>query len=199
MNPKWSGLSPSEKEELLRFRREHGYPLYAPPHPIREEGYYLITAACYQHQNILFDPSRRTGFESRLLGSLEEIQAEIVAWAILPDHYHMLVGIQLMDSLSTMLRHFHGSTSYEWNRLDGMTGKRRVWYKFFDRMIRSENHYFQAINYIHANSFKHGWVSSPYDWPWSSLGMYEELRGREWLRETWRKYPPEDSSHEWGE
>jgi hypothetical protein len=33
----YSKLSPEEREELLRIRRERGYPLHAPPHPYRDE------------------------------------------------------------------------------------------------------------------------------------------------------------------
>jgi hypothetical protein len=28
-------LSPTEREEIVTYRRTHGYPLHAPPHPSR--------------------------------------------------------------------------------------------------------------------------------------------------------------------
>jgi putative transposase len=67
-----------------------------------------------------------------------------------------------------------------------------VWYKFSDRMIRNEAHFYQALNYIHVNPMKHGYVKDPYEWLWSSLQSYYDSRGRDWLREQWRSYPPGD-------
>ena len=78
-----------------------------------------------------------------------------------------------------------------------MTGKRRVWYKFTDRMIRSESHFFRAINYIHYNPVKHGYVTDPYDWKWTSLHEYFEVYGRDWLKEIWVAYPPGDLGSGW--
>ena len=48
----------------------------------------------------------------------------------------------------------------------------------------------QAFNYIHFNPVKHGYVKTPYEWMWSSLALYEQDFGREWLRERWAKFPP---------
>jgi len=64
-----------------------------------------------------------------------------------------------------------------------------LWYKFRDRYIRDERHYYHALNYLHYNAVKHGYVESPYDWPWSSVHLYLDTYGRPWLRERWNKYP----------
>jgi hypothetical protein len=42
-------LSPEEQRAIVRRRHERGYPLHAPPHPFREAGSYLITAANFEH------------------------------------------------------------------------------------------------------------------------------------------------------
>jgi hypothetical protein len=57
--------SHQERDEVVSYRREHGYPLHAPPHPLREAGYYLITAAIFEHKPIMAATSRRTEFETR--------------------------------------------------------------------------------------------------------------------------------------
>jgi REP element-mobilizing transposase RayT len=61
-----------------------------------------------------------------------------------------------------------------------MTGRRKVWYSFRDRAIRDERHTYHALNYLHFNAVKHGYVESVsvgsvsvgsvsvgsvYDWP----------------------------------
>jgi putative transposase len=144
------------------------------------------------------EPARRTEFESRLLDAMSMASAEIAGWVLLPNHYHILVGIQNFEGIPSVLKRLHGGISYEWNKADGFTGLRRVWYKYYYRMIRNQEHYFRALNYILLNPRKHGYVRDPYEWAWSSLHIYNEEKGREWLREHWTKFPPpEDFGKGW--
>jgi len=193
-------LSLEEREGVVRYRREHGYPLHAPPHPFRESGYYLITAANFEHQPIMSAPPRRTEFETSLLEEIKGIQAEAIAWVVLPNHYHLLVDTDSLDSISAVLKHLHGATSRKWNIEDGLTEKRRVWYKFYDRKIRNEQQLHQAFNYIHYNPLKHGYTDDVYTWYWSSCKLYEESNGRDWLREQWKSNtPPDEFGQGWDE
>lgn len=176
------------------------YPLHAPPHPYRESGYYLLTAANYEHAWVMETPDRRTEFETRLLKAFHEIEAEVAGWVILANHYHILAGVGSLEQVSATLKQLHGATSYEWNQADGLTGKRKVWYKFADRMIRGDAHYYKALNYIHYNPVRHEYVEHAFDWQWSSLGMYYEDHGQDWLREKWKAHPPEkDYGKGWDE
>ncbi len=79
-------LTPEEREDVLRQRREQGYPLHAPPHPYRAAGRYFITVANFEHAFIMAVPERRTDFEIRLLKAMQEIEAEMYGWVILPNH-----------------------------------------------------------------------------------------------------------------
>lgn len=140
---------------------------------------------------------RRTDFEADLLAAMEEISAEVYAWVILFNHYHLLLGVEALALVSVALKQLHGATSHMWNLEDGQTGQRQVWYKFSDRMIRNDAHFHIVLNYIHYNPVKHGYVKDAYDWPWSSLSNYLDTRGRDWLRTTWNMYPPGDFGKGW--
>ena len=186
-------LTPAEREDVLRKRREHGYPLHAPPHPFRDAGQYLITAANFEHAPIMASPERRTNFEARLLATMDGIRAVVYAWVVLPNHYHILLGVDALDQVSAALKQLHGTTSREWNLADEQTGQRRVWYKFTDRQVRDEAHFYYALNYVHYNPVKHGVAGEPYEWPWSSLNNYLDAHGRQWLRNTWQAHLPGDA------
>lgn len=190
-------LSPEQRQAILQNRLEAGYPSHSPPHPFRQTGYYLITAANYLHEPIMANPERLSDFESRLIKSLGKVNTEIVGWVILPNHYHILIGVEVFNNISIALKQIHGASSREWNIADNQTGNRRVWYKFSDRMIRNEAHLYTALNYIHFNPVKHGYVKDAYDWPWASLIEYREEQGREWLREKWRVHPLHDFGKGW--
>jgi putative transposase len=191
-------LPPKEREEIVKYRQTHGYPLHAPPHPFRGAGVYLITAANFEHRAIMSLSERRTEFETRLLNAIKEITEEIIAWVILANHYHILLAVQSLNDVSVALKHLHGTTSREWNLEDNLTGKRRVWYKFADTYVRSDVHLHLAFNYIHYNPVKHGYVNDPFDWPWSSLRIYYEDKGPVWLQEQWNAHiPPLDFGKGW--
>lgn len=193
----YRGMTPEEREDVVEMRCLRGWPLHSPPHPIRSAGKYLITAANFEHKLIMSAPVRRTDFEARLLDKLKEIGAVIFAWAVLANHYHTLIGVKSLDDVSAALKTLHGTTSHEWNNADGMTGQRKVWYRFSDRKIRDDRHFYRALNYVHFNPAKHGYVSSVYDWPWSSVHNYFDAHGREWLREQWQQYPPDRMGQGW--
>jgi putative transposase len=61
----------------------------------------------------------------------------------------------------------------------GDPGKTRtaapVWHReYWDRFIRNERHFQQAVEYIHQNPVKAGLVERPEQWPWSSACTMEE-------------------------
>jgi putative transposase len=189
-------LTSEEREEIVRLRRERGYPLHAPPHPIRSAGCYLITAATYRHAPILDRPERRTEFEQRLLTAMGTPGVEVHGWVILPNHYHLLATVESLDQVSSAVRLLHGGTSRKWNLEDGQTG-RKVWYRFADRWMRDERQAQRALNYIHFNPVKHGWAEDAYAWRWSSLIEVLAAEGRDALRARWQEYPPGDMGGDW--
>lgn len=183
-------LTEEERKAVLKQREAHGYPLHAPPHPYQVAGRFLLTAANYEHKLLMAAADRRTEFEADLVKRLQAAEVCVLAWVVLPNHYHVLVETETLLRASVALRRLHGGTSRAWNLADGMTGIRTVWYHFSDRRIRDEAHQMRALNYVHFNPVKHGYVNDAYEWPWSSLRDYADAYGREWLREKWRQHPP---------
>jgi putative transposase len=167
-------LSPVERKQIVEERKRRGYPLHQPPHPYQEGGSFLITAANYEHKHLMATPERRTQIANLLNEGFRGINAEIYAWVVLPNHYHISVGVASFTEISDIIKQIHGSTSRLWNIEDSMTGRRKVWYRFYDRMIHNELQLNQAINYIHFNPVKHGYVKDGFDWLWSSLSGNEE-------------------------
>jgi putative transposase len=188
-------LSPAEKAEVVRQRLAKGYPPHSPPHPIKDASNYLITAACYEHKHRLPTSQRRQDLLNQLFEAFIQENIAILAWVILPNHYHLLTETVDFRWLSKQLRLIHGRTARKWNKEDGLTGK--MWYSYSDRAIRSEQHYYTAINYIHYNPVKHNLVKSPYDWQESSVNWYLQDKGRDWLRTCWLDYPLKDYGQDW--
>jgi putative transposase len=184
----WRHMSEADRREVIEARVQRSLPWHGPPHPGNDVRLYHVTAACYGHANVLTGPSRLTEFEDELLSALKQNDtAEVRAWVILPDHYHILLKTEL-PQLRPVLHRLHNRTSTRWNGEDGERG-RKVWHAFADRFIRGDIHYYRTINYIHANPVKHGHVDDSNEWVWSSLAGHLHRYGREELSRWWADYP----------
>lgn len=189
-------LTTAEREGLVLKRLARGFPPHQPPHPVRGSGSYLVTVACYEHRHHLDSPERRQETLDALFEEFLLEGTQVLAWSVLTNHYHILVETAELDLVGRILRRVHGRTARQWNLENGRQG-RKVWYRYTDRAIRSERHYYATVNYIHYNAVKHGLVATAYDWPWSSVHRYLEHHGREWLRDAWVRYPVREYGRQW--
>jgi putative transposase len=190
-------LTPEQKAEALAQREARGYPWHAPPHSWGENTY-MLSAACFEHKPIMLASRRLAEFADALLRGVEQtLGGAVHAWAVLPNHYHMLARVDL-GAFRRWIARLHNGKSTQWNRQDATPG-RKVWHRFSDRWIRDERHYYASVNYIHGNPVKHGYVEDARMWPWSSLHEYLEQFGRGKLLEWWREYPVRDYGKGWDE
>jgi len=185
---KWRKMTQEQRAEVLRLRKKCHHPWHAPPHFGAEPNLYHITATCYEHAHILSNPDRLTEFESLLVSGLAKSGvADVRAWVVLPNHYHLLLKTSL-PSFGKWIGRLHNMTATKWNGEDSKRG-RKVWHRYSDRRIRGEVHYYRTVNYIHTNPVKHGFAAKSQEWPWSSYAEYELQYGRDTLVQWWREYP----------
>ncbi len=189
-------LTPEQKAEILRQRQSRGMPLHEPPHFHCAEGWFLITAATYEHKRYFQTEEERSWLLAELLKAFQDIKISIGSWVVLPNHYHLLVRCHPLSVISQPLRRVHARTARMLNRRAGVSG-RKIWHSFSDRQIRNERHYYTTLNYIHYNPTKHDYVRGPLDWTCSSLHWYQKHLGVEWLRDLWTAYPVRDYGKGW--
>ena len=115
---------------------------------------------------------------------------------VLPNHYHILVKTDDVLEILKSVGQLHGKTSYLWNGEENKRG-RQVWHGAAEHGIKSERHFWAAINYIYNNPVKHGYVKKWSDWPFSSFDSYLNDVGREEAEEIWREYDISDMGKEW--
>ena len=102
---------------------------------------------------------------------------ELHAWVIMPNHIHVLVRMLASHTLGNAVRGWKSFTARKINELLGHEGS--VWQEvYWDRYIRNERHYEQAVAYIHENQTKAGLSTCIKDWRFSSarLGAPERTR-----------------------
>ncbi|MCX6833098.1 MAG: transposase [candidate division Zixibacteria bacterium] len=110
-------------------------------------------------------------FEQATQASRERSPFDLIAWVVLPEHFHCVIE-SVTDNPSQIMRRLKLSFSQRLrNRMKVRSG--RVWqYRFWDHVIRSQDDLNQHIDYIHYNPVKHGLVDAPIRWPYSSFGEY---------------------------
>lgn len=194
----WRKLSKDDREKVLAERKARHLPWHSPPH-IEFEGRnrYLVNATCFEHKHIIGKSLERLAeCEAALLEVCRENDAEIFAWCILPNHYHILLQTNKLKILLKEIGKVHGRTSFDWNGEENLRG-RQVWCNAFERSIRSDRHFWATMNYVHQNPIHHGYVEQWQDWLFSSAAKYLEEFGRDKALEIWRKYPILDYGKKW--
>ncbi|MEW5924910.1 MAG: transposase [Candidatus Zixiibacteriota bacterium] len=146
-----------------------------------EGNIYFITNVTHQrlpilvkHFDLLWKSIENTG---------RNIEFNMIAWIILPDHFHFVVDPCGHDISNIMQRMKMSFSSYYRSRCKMNFG--RIWQnRFWDHIIRDDVDLNRHIDYVHINPVKHGYVQNPVDWQYSSFKDYVESG-----------YYPEDWGH----
>ncbi len=184
----WRKMTEAQRKDVLRCRRDSGVPWHSPRHVQSNSRLFHITAACYNHEDVIgAEIQRMVEFECSFRESLDGAAEQCHAYVILPNHYHALIKVDDLKSALKELFKLHQKTGYTWNKVDAAKG-RRVWCNVLEHAIKSERHFWATINYIHHNPVKHGFVKRWLDWPFSSAKDYLEGIGRSKAIDIWKEY-----------
>ena len=190
----WRSLTPTQRADLLAYRKQLRRPWHRPPHYGGGAIHYHLTAACYEHKPIIgHTPDRMVQFCEELLSSLPK---EPAAWCVLPNHYHLLIRCDDLKQTVALLGKLHGRTSFDWNGEENTRG-RKVWHAAADRAMRGNEHFWATLNYIHHNRVRHGYSNFWQEWPFSSAFSYLDEVGRDEAIRIWNDYPILDYGEGW--
>ena len=103
----------------------------------------------------------------------EKTEFKMIAWVILPDHFHFLINPFGHDISNIMQRIKMSFSSYY--RLRQGINMGRIWQnRFWDHVIRDNDDMNRHIDYIHINPVKHGYTQNPIEWQHSLFRKYVE-------------------------
>jgi putative transposase len=181
-------MTDAQRAEVLALRQRQGQPWHGPPHGLENQWYHLAST-CYEHAPVIgYSPTRMATFEAELLEALQGACARVMAWCVLPNHYHVLAQCTSLPFCRHAVGLLHGRTSHDWNREEQAMG-RTCWHRCLPRAIVSEAQRWATLNYIHHNPVHHGYVARWQEWPFSSSCAYLEAVGRESAERFWRQFP----------
>ncbi|MGE0056655.1 MAG: transposase [Dehalococcoidia bacterium] len=125
------------------------------PRFIAENYVYHTISATRKRLPTLAEP----GNAEDVIEALRFVQAEgrayVLAYAVLPDHMHLLIAPRDGNSLPDLMKAIKNFSARRINKRAGLLGP--VWQQsYFDRVIRTETQLFATIDYIHRNPVEAG-------------------------------------------
>jgi len=105
------------------------------------------------------------------LCKFDRLRYRLIAWCIMPNHVHVLIDPkEALGKIVQSWKSYTGRWALKRNAELGLgVPGEKLWMRdYWDRYIRDETHYMQAVDYIEKNPVKAGLCKSPEDWPWSS-------------------------------
>ncbi|HEY0371544.1 MAG TPA: transposase [Thermoanaerobaculia bacterium] len=144
---------------------------HAPVHRFGEAGVYFITAGTSYKQHFFRTREALDDLRDSLFTQAAAHDCTLQAWALLSNHYHLVVSCKVGDQLRLMLRRLHIDSAIDANRRDGAKG-RRVWFQYRDTQLTNEGSWLARLRYTHENAAHHGLVGHAADYPWCSAAWF---------------------------
>jgi REP element-mobilizing transposase RayT len=95
---------------------------------------------------------------------------KLYSWVVMPNHVHLLLSAINGFSISKIMHGLKSYTSHRANEILSRTG--HFWSKeYFDRYMRSAEHFWRTIDYIEYNPVKANLCKRPQDWMYSSAAV----------------------------
>ena len=143
-----------------------------------------ITARGADRRPFAQDEVDRDEFTIQLAGVAEHYGLDVVAWCLMPNHYHLLLGVY-EPPVEQAIRSLNARVARRYNRRHERSGQvfgRRYHTEHVDR----DTHLIECVRYIVLNPVRAGLCTGPALWRWSS---YRASAGLEpapsWLAEKW--------------
>jgi putative transposase len=107
----------------------------------------------------------------------KRIPLRILAYCVMPNHFHMVVWPQRDGELADFMHLMTGTHGRRWHIWRNTVGTGAVYqsrYKAFP--VQGDHHFLVVCRYVERNALSAGLVQRAEDWPWSSLATSTEAR-----------------------
>jgi putative transposase len=150
-------------------------------------GVYFFTLVTYQRRPILVTPTARPLLRASIRQTQAERPFQVLAMVLLPEHLHCLWALpsgdadfatrwRLIKSRFTMQLLAAGFAEPRSTNSRQNHGEHAIWQRrYVEHLVRDEDDWKQHLDYIHYNPTKHGHVTAPRLWPYSTFGRYVRL------------------------
>jgi len=135
-------------------------------------------------------------FEEVLAAAKERLPMRILAWCVMPNHWHLVLWPRRDGDLSEFMRWLTVTQTQRWHAAHHTSGTGPLYQgRFKSFPIQEDDHLLAVLRYVERNPLRANLVEQAEAWRWSSLwhriqGVEAELldEGPVILPRAWRKY-----------
>lgn len=158
-----------------------------PKHILQNDSYYFITIRTINGQWFLQPDKYKQLLLDIIKVKVKKFHSSLIAYAILNNHAHFIIKIADSKTLPKMIAEINGASARAINVADDAI-ERKIWWNYFDKIIRDEKDFFKHLNYIHQNPIKHQ-ITKDFDYKFSNYNSWLKIKGKEYLDDSFEKYP----------
>ncbi len=158
-------------------------------------GTFFLTVVTNFRRPILTTELSRKLLRAAIQATRSDRPFTVNATVLLPDHWHMVWTLPKGDAdFSTRARLVKSRFTHEFLRCGGTNaglsesrrrkGEQSVWQRrFWEHTVRDERDFERICDYIHYNPVRHGLVSCPHAWPYSTFARFVR---NDFYERTWQ-------------
>ena len=149
-----------------------------------EGGTFFFTVVTYHRRPLFITAAARELLHQAWTDTCNRFPFETLAICLLPNHLHCIWRLPEGEwDYSTRWGQIKGSFTKKYLKMVGPGAERNpsrimrdeaaIWQRrFWEHAIQNEDDLQTHLDYIHYNPVKHGYVTRPADWQWSSFSRY---------------------------
>lgn len=109
-------------------------------------------------------------FERILAEGLEEYEVQLLAYQLMPNHWHLILRPEQDGAMSRFLSWATGTHTMRYHAHYHTSGEGHVYQgRFKSFPIQKDEHFYAACRYVERNALRAGMVDRAEDWRWGSL------------------------------
>jgi putative transposase len=131
--------------------------------------YHVINRANARDQ-IFHAPADYTAFETVLLQAKRRVDVRVLAYCVMPNHWHLVLQPRVDDQLPAFMRWLTMTHTQRWHGFHGTVGSGHLYqgrYKSFP--VETGSHFLAVCRYVERNAMRAGLVVRAEHWRHGSL------------------------------
>jgi len=123
-----------------------------------------------ERRRLFVESADYCAFLSLLSEAPRSPDVKLLAYCVLPNHWHLVLIPQDLPALSAYIQWITGTHALRWRRDHGVDSPGHVYQGRFKSVpILTDQHLLTALRYVEANPVRAGLTVRARDWQWSSI------------------------------
>lgn len=154
---------------------------------IKDKHYHVINRA-NARLKLFFEEEDYQTFELVLIQALEMFNIDLLAYCVMPNHFHLVVHTNQDGQMSQFMKWLTQTHTLRWHSKQKTLGTGSLYqgrYKSF--IIQEDHHLLTVLRYVERNPLTANLIKNPLNWKYSSL--YRRYRGTKEQRKILSNWP----------